>query len=106
MNNQLARWPSHVHVRKWQALVANLGLVQPNAKNLEMLVRMHQYIATTPPELRCPCTRGIVLSTIGEHFPELDAVSGLELKEKQMAEVDYENIQFELKRQRIEQKWA
>ena len=67
---------------------------------------MQQYIATTPPEQRCPCTRGVVLNTIEEHCPEGDAVPALELKSQEMAQVDPERMQIEVRRQRIEQTWC
>ena len=55
--------------------------------------------------MRSPCTRGIVLNTIAEHFPEWDAIPALELKAKQLAEIDAEKIQLDVKRQRMEHKW-
>ena len=103
--NQLACWPREVGVRKWHALADKLDLVHPGDLNRDMLVRMQQYIATPPPEMRCPCTRGIVLNTIEEHFPECDASPALELKAKQLAEVKADRIQLDVKRQRIEHKW-
>ena len=96
----------YVRVRKWHALAVKLGLLNPSVKDRDMLMLMEQLRATTPPELRCACTRGIIRNTIGEHFRECDAVPGLELKAKQLAEVDAERIQLDLKRQRIEHKWA
>ena len=63
-NNQLAGWSSVVQVRKWHALAVKLDLVHPGVKNRDMLMLTQRFIATTPPEFRCPCTRGIVLNTI------------------------------------------
>ena len=105
-SNQLAGWSREERVRKWHALAVKLGLEHPGVKGRDMLVGMQQYIATTLPEMRCPCTRGIVVNTSGEHFRECDAVPGLELKSKQLAAVDAEKIQLDLKRQPIEHKWA
>ena len=105
LNNQLAGWSREVRVSKWRALTGKLDLAHAGVQDRDMLVRMQQYITTTRPEMRCPCTRGVVLNTIEKHFPECDAITALELKAKQLAEVDAEKIQLDLKHQRIEHKW-
>ena len=92
VNNQQAGWWSEVQVRKWHALAVMLDLVHGGNKNRHMLVRMAQYIAITPHELRSPYTRGIVLNTTREHFPECDDVPRLQLKETQRAELDAEGF--------------
>ena len=102
---QLQGWPRQFVVRKWGALALKLGLDHPTLCERDMLVAMQKYIATTPPEQRCPCTRGVVLNTIQEHFPECDAVPALEWKSEQLAKLDAERMQIELRRQRIEQTW-
>ena len=79
-DGQLQGWPRQYQVRKWHALAVKLALALPSLLQPDMLVVMQQYIATTPPEQRCPCTRGVVLNTIEEHFPECEAVPALELK--------------------------
>ena len=104
-NGQLQRWPSQYEVRKWHALAVKLGLVQETVRQRDMLLVMQHYIATTPPEQRCPCTRGVLLNTIQEHFPECEAVPALEVKAHQQAQLDGERIQIDLRRQRIEEKW-
>ena len=104
-DGQLQGWPRQYEVRKWHALAVKLGLALPSLVHRDILVVMQQYIATTPPEQRCPCTRGMVLNTIQEHFPECDAVPALELKSEQLAQLDAERMHIELRRQRIEQTW-
>ena len=104
-SGQLQGWPRQYVVLKWHALAVKLGFVLANCEPRDMLIAMQHYIATTPPEQRCPCTRGVVLNTIQEHFPECDAVPALELKAEQLAQLDAERMQIELRRQRIEQTW-
>ena len=104
-DGQLQGWPRQYVVRKWHALAVKLGLALPSLVHRDILVVMQQYIATTAPEQRCPCTRGVVLNTIEEHFPECDAVPALELKSQQMEQLDAERMQIDLSRQRIEQTW-
>ena len=71
----------------------------------DMLVRIQQYIATTTPEMRCPWNSRVVVITIEDHFPECDAIPGLELKAKQHEEVEAEKLELILKRDRIELKY-
>ena len=104
--NQETGWSRHVQVRNWDALAVKMDVVHPSAKNPDMLVRMKQYIATMPSEMCCPCTRGIVLNTIGHHFLKCDAVPALEPNEKQLAQVDAATLKLDRKLQRNEHKWA
>ena len=69
-----------------------------------MLIVMQLFIATTAPEKRYPCTRGVVLNKFEEHFPECEAVPALELKAQQLVQMDAERMQLDLRRQGIEQK--
>ena len=73
---------------KWRALAVKLDLAHPAVQDCDTLVRMQHYILTTRHDMRCKCTRGIVLNMTTEHFPECDAIPGLELKAKQLAEID------------------
>ena len=92
-------------VRKWRALALKLDLVHPWVVDRDILLKMQQFIAMTPHDMSCPCSRRIVLATIEEQYLEWDAIPALELKEKQLAEVDAEKSQLQLRRQRIEGKW-
>ena len=44
-----------------------------------VLGRVQHYLATTPPEERCPCIKVVVLDKSSQHFPCCDAVPGLVL---------------------------
>ena len=98
-SKQMAGWTWSLKVRKWRAMTVQLA--HHCVQDPDMLVRMQQYIATTPPEMRCPCTLGLVLNTTEDHIPEGDAVPTLELKARLLPEVDAEMIHLDLKRQRI-----
>ena len=82
-----------------------LEIVHPADMNHDILVRMQRYISTTPPEVRCPWTPGIVRNTIQELFHEWNPIPALEFKATRLAEIDADTIQLELKRHRIEHKW-
>ena len=49
-----------------------------------VLGRVQQYLATTPPELRCPCNKGVVLEKARQHLAGCDARPGLLLMEEKL----------------------
>ena len=104
-DGQLQGWPRQYEVRKWHALAVKLGFVLANCEPRDMLIAMQHYIARTPPEERCPSTRGVMLNTIQEYFPECEAVPALELKAQQLAQLDEDRMQIVLRRQGIEPTW-
>ena len=69
------------------------------------MLKMQHYIAVTPHALRCPCSQGLELDSIGFHFPGCNLVPALEMKEKLIAEVYAEKMQRDLRRQRMERNW-
>ena len=96
-SGQLQTWPRQYAVRKGEALADKVGLNVTSMRQRDMLIAMQQYIATTPAEQRCPCTRG--------PEPECEAVSALEVKAQQLAQLEADRLRLELRRQRIEQTW-
>ena len=99
--NQAADLAREAKMRKWWALAIKLDLVHPGVCDRDMLLNMQQYFATTPHEMQCPCTRGVVLATIQDHYLKCDAIPAFELKQKQLAEVDVEKIKLDLRRQQM-----
>ena len=45
---------------------------------------VQEYLATTPPELRCPCNKGVVLEKARQHLAGCDARPGLLLMEEKL----------------------
>ena len=90
----------------WRELAFKFPLVHEAVEDRDMLIRLEQYIPPTPHEIRCPCTGGVVVPAIPEHFPECDAIPALELKARQLAEVDAVKVQLELKPRCIDRNWT
>ena len=64
-----------------------------------VLERLKNYIATTPPALRCPCKKGVALAKAGQHWSDCDARPALIRKERELKKViEEERV---LKRQRL-----
>ena len=49
-----------------------------------VLGRVQEYLATTPPELWCPCNKGVVLEKASQHLAGCDARPGLLLMEEKL----------------------
>ena len=49
-----------------------------------VLGRVQHYLATTPPELRCPCNKGVVLEKANQHLAGCDWRPGLLLLEEKL----------------------
>ena len=65
-----------------------------------VLERLKEYIASTPPAMRCPCKRGVALAKAGQHWGVCDAKPALIRKERELKKVaDEERV---LKRQRLD----
>ena len=81
-----------------------LGLSQeldPNWDELKAaLERPKEYIATTPPAMRCPCKKGVLLVKAGQLWGVCDAKPALIRKERELKEVAQE--EWVLKRQRLD----
>ena len=71
-DNQIPHWEREAERVKWGQLAATLKVAQSD--DPDMLHKMQQYIATTPPEMRCPCRRGELLNSAG-HFPGCEGIS-------------------------------
>ena len=71
-NNQMPHWEREAERVKWGQLAATLKVAEPD--DPDMLHKMQQYIATTPPEMRCPCRRGELLNSAG-HFPGCEGIT-------------------------------
>ena len=70
--NQLPHWEREAERDKWGKLASTLKVAQADDK--DMLYKMQQFIATTPPEMRCPCRRGELLNSAG-HFPGCEGIT-------------------------------
>ena len=92
-------------MRKWRALALTLTVANVGDLDMDMLLRMQQYIATVPHGLRCPCSQGIELAKTEQHFPGFDAVHALALKDKLLEKVEAEKTAIDLRSQRIERNW-
>ena len=65
----------------------------------DLLDRLQHYMATTPPEKRCPYGKGVVLLKAKQHMGSCDAKPALLRKESELKKVEGERV---LKRQRLD----
>ena len=54
------------------------------------LERLKEYIATTPPAMRCPCKKGVALAKVCQYWGACDAKPALIRKERELKEVAHE----------------
>ena len=67
----------------WVQKAKELNLWNQGDDDRVVLGRVQEYLATTPPELWCPCNKGVVLEKASQHLAGCDARTGLLLlKEK------------------------
>ena len=65
-----------------------------------VLEGLKNFIATTPPPIRCPCKKGVALAKAGQHSGVCDAKLALIRKERELKKVAEE--ERVLKRQRLD----
>ena len=73
-----------------------------------VLERLKEYIATTPPAMRCPCKKGVALAKAGQHLSYCDARPALIRKERELKRVVEEERVLKVQRLDIEERfrWA
>ena len=73
-----------------------------------VLERFKEYIATTPPAMRCPCKKGVALAKAGQHLSYCDARPALIRKERELKRVVEEERVLKVQRLDIEERfqWA
>ena len=70
-----------------------------------VLERFKEYIATTPPAMRCPCKKGVALTKACQHWGGCDAKPALIRKERQLMKVAEEERELKLQRLEIEERY-